>query len=147
MTDTERLAFEKLCKDLYVGINVYDKYINYEPEQRGLGWQARAQDSRCAGEAVYQYRLSDSANWHQCSKERFEKGADVKGVETRILCTRPDAGVSDDRAALRASAKDFDEVLRENNLRCECGEPDCRTTRLDAQIAKLSRDEGNADES
>lgn len=41
-----------------------------------------------------------------------------------------------ERDALRVIANDFDEVLRENGFRCECGEDDCRTTRLDAVLAK-----------
>lgn len=39
-------------------------------------------------------------------------------------------------AALLVVARDFDDVLRERGMRCECGEADCRTTRLDAVLAK-----------
>lgn len=35
-------------------------------------------------------------------------------------------------------AKDFQEALRELGLFCECGESDCRTTRLRAAIAKAT---------
>ena len=33
-------------------------------------------------------------------------------------------------------ARDFDEALTELGLHCECGQADCRTTRLRAAIAK-----------
>jgi hypothetical protein len=39
---------------------------------------------------------------------------------------------------LLVSASDFLEVLTENGLLCECGEADCRTTRLRAAIAKAT---------
>ena len=35
-------------------------------------------------------------------------------------------------------ARDFDEALTESGLHCECGEADCRTTRLRAAIAKAT---------
>lgn len=41
------------------------------------------------GEVIYQYRITDSSNWHTCSKERFNKGKDVKGIELRTLYTAP----------------------------------------------------------
>lgn len=39
------------------------------------------------------------------------------------------------REQLVAVARDFDEALGELGLHCECGEPDCRTTRLRAALA------------
>lgn len=42
-----------------------------------------------------------------------------------------------ERDALLVIARDFDEVLREKGLRCECGELDCRTSRLDAALARV----------
>lgn len=58
--------------------------------------QAAKREPVVSGEAVYQYRISDSANWHPCSKERYEAGANVKGVETRILYTSaPEAMAKD----------------------------------------------------
>lgn len=36
-------------------------------------------------------------------------------------------------------ARDFSEVLDELGLHCECGEADCRTTRLRAAIAQAAR--------
>lgn len=41
-------------------------------------------------------------------------------------------------ADLLQVAKDFSEVLEELGIACECGEPDCRTTRLRAAIAKAT---------
>lgn len=41
-----------------------------------------------------------------------------------------------ERDALLVVARDFDEALRERGMRCECGEEDCRTTRLDAALAR-----------
>lgn len=35
-------------------------------------------------------------------------------------------------------ARDFDEVLTELGMHCECGEADCRTTRLRTAIAKAT---------
>lgn len=35
-------------------------------------------------------------------------------------------------------AKDFDEALGELSLHCNCGQADCRTTRLRAAIAKAT---------
>ena len=43
-----------------------------------------------------------------------------------------------DRADLLEVAKDFEEALGELGLFCECGEADCRTTRLRAAIAKAT---------
>ncbi|WP_143292322.1 hypothetical protein [Burkholderia pseudomallei] len=38
-------------------------------------------------------------------------------------------------------ARDFEEALRELDMFCECGEVDCRTTRLRAAIAKATGDQ------
>lgn len=40
--------------------------------------------------------------------------------------------------ALRITARDFDEVLRKGHLLCDCGKVDCRTTRLDAVLARFT---------
>lgn len=45
-----------------------------------------------------------------------------------------------ERDALRVVANDFSEVMREKGFRCECGEDDCRTTRLDAVLARIGRE-------
>jgi hypothetical protein len=44
---------------------------------------------------------------------------------------------------LLACAKDFEEVLQELGLACECGAADCRTTKLRAAIAKATGSAGH----
>lgn len=50
-------------------------------------------------------------------------------ANARLIATAPD---------LLEVAKDFQEALQELGLFCECGEADCRTTRLRAAIAKAT---------
>ena len=50
-------------------------------------------------------------------------------ANARLIAAAPD---------LLVVAKDFHEVLSERGLFCECGESDCRTTRLRAAIAKAT---------
>jgi hypothetical protein len=57
-----------------------------------------------------------------CSNENTEANA-------RLIAAAPD---------LLVVAKDFEEALGELHMFCECGEADCRTTRLRAAIAKAT---------
>lgn len=52
-----------------------------------------------------------------------------KVANARLIAAAPD---------LLTVARDFNEVLRELGKFCECGEADCRTTRLRAAIAKAT---------
>ena len=61
------------------------------------------------GEVIYQYRITDSSNWHTCSKERFDKGKDVKGIELRTLYTAPPRVV--DEAMVKRACNAYDNQL------------------------------------
>lgn len=56
-------------------------------------------------------------------------------ANARLIAAAPD---------LLVVANDFKEALAELGPSCECGQPDCRTTRLRAAIAKAAGQEGGA---
>lgn len=57
--------------------------------------------------------------------------------EPLLLAMAEVATIIEERDRLRVVARDFDEALAEERSHCECGQPDCRTTRLRAALAKV----------
>lgn len=46
----------------------------------------------------------------------------------------------DNYAEMRVVVRDYNDVMRELDQYCECGEADCRTTRLRAALARIGDD-------
>ncbi|WP_284459589.1 hypothetical protein [Cupriavidus campinensis] len=62
-----------------------------------------------------------------------------EGVHEREAAeTRANACLIAAAPELFAVSRDFEETLKELGLFCECGESDCRTTRLRAALAKAT---------
>lgn len=70
-----------------------------------------------------------------CIYRLWDDDAEQRAAESEFAMETV-AELIDQRDALLVIAHDFDEVLRERHLRCECGEADCRTSRLDAALAR-----------
>ncbi len=66
-------------------------------------------------------------------KPHFQCDTDIPETDLKHMVNA--GNVHDDLVAV---AKDFHDVLQERGMFCECGEPDCRTTRLRAALAKVS---------
>lgn len=89
--------------------------------------------------------------WRRPLSELYERGGTVAGDKPIAVAyfgwyrTDEKGYPVEDNARLIAAApellevaQDFQEALQELGLFCECGEADCRTTRLRAAIAKAT---------
>lgn len=94
----------------------------------------------------FTYAMHTPEQWEQMRADRqtrLDAMIDVKtqdgAAQTATPFQQMDQYMRDlegQRDELLVSATDFLQVLSESGLLCECGEPDCRTTRLRAALAK-----------
>lgn len=72
-------------------------------------------------------------HWGDTPAASRDIGPAEQAANARLIAAAPD---------LLAVANDFNEALGELGMHCECGQPDCRTTRLRAAIAKATGQKG-----
>jgi hypothetical protein len=91
-------------------------------------------EEKCAG---WKADADDKGNWFVLASTPLSE-QDVAAVCTTNGYGEREARLISAAPEMLVVARDFDEALTELGMHCECGEADCRTTRLRVAIAKAT---------